>query len=123
MAIAEMRAVVLDCPSPRRLADFYRELIGWEVDPAHTDGEGWISLTDGSSRISFQQVEDYRPPDWPSSAMPQQFHLDLTVADLDEAEGPTVALGATKAEVQPSEKDDFRVFLDPAGHPFCLCVD
>ena len=27
-------------------------------------------------------------------------------------------VGARKAETQPGES--FRVFLDPAGHPFCL---
>jgi Glyoxalase-like domain len=76
-----------------------------------------------SSRICFQRVTDYQAPRWPSSSQPQQFHLDVTVDDMDRAESETLAIGATKAEVQPSEKDDFRVFLDPAGHPFCLCVD
>jgi hypothetical protein len=32
-----------------------------------------------------------------------------------------LALGATKAQHQPGTT--FRVFLDPAGHPFCLCHD
>ena len=31
-------------------------------------------------------------------------------------------LGATKHDHQP-KPDSFRVFLDPAGHPFCLCWD
>ena len=30
-----------------------------------------------------------------------------------------VAIGARKTDAQP-EPDEFRVFLDPAGHPFCL---
>jgi hypothetical protein len=36
-----------------------------------------------------------------------------------------LALGATKHAVQPGEAagDLFRVYLDPAGHPFCLCWD
>jgi len=29
-------------------------------------------------------------------------------------------LGATKAEVQPDP--GFRVYLDPAGHPFCFVL-
>ena len=48
-------------------------------------------------------------------------HLDLMVQDLDEGEKVAVELGATKADVQPGTT--FRVFLDPARHPFCLCVD
>jgi hypothetical protein len=123
MAIAEMRAVVLDCPEPRRLAEFYCDLLGWEVKHDEFESDGWITISDGSSRICFQRVPDYQAPRWPSSSQPQQFHLDVTVDDLDAAEPKTLAIGATKADVQPSEKGDFRVFLDPAGHPFCLCVD
>jgi Glyoxalase-like domain len=48
-------------------------------------------------------------------------HLDVMVRDLDDGEREALALGATKAEHQPGTT--FRVFLDPAGHPFCLCVD
>jgi hypothetical protein len=32
-----------------------------------------------------------------------------------------VALGAQVASFQPQDK--VRVLLDPAGHPFCLCLD
>ena len=45
-------------------------------------------------------------------------HLDIEVDDLDAAGAQAVAAGATLAEFQP--QDDVRVFLDPAGHPFCL---
>jgi hypothetical protein len=47
-------------------------------------------------------------------------HLDVNVDDLDKAEQAVLELGATKTEHQPGTT--FRVFLDPAGHPFCLCV-
>lgn len=53
-------------------------------------------------------------------AHPQQAHLDLRVDDLDVAEAAVIALGATRHEVQPDLT--FRVFLDPAGHPCCLCL-
>ena len=48
-------------------------------------------------------------------------HLDVVVDDLDAGEEAVVALGATKHHHQPGTR--FRVFLDPAGHPFCLCLD
>ena len=47
-------------------------------------------------------------------------HLDVNVDDMDEAEKAVLELGATKADHQPGTT--FRVFLDPAGHPFCLCI-
>jgi Glyoxalase-like domain len=52
--------------------------------------------------------------------MPQQMHLDVDVDDLDEGEAAVLPLGAVKAEQQPGKT--FRVFLDPAGHPFCLVL-
>jgi catechol 2,3-dioxygenase-like lactoylglutathione lyase family enzyme len=112
--------VVLDCPDPRALADFYSALLGWEVVDA--DGE-WSTVRpgEGATGLAFQRVEPYAAPTWPGQERPQQFHLDLDVPDIDEAEPDVVALGATVAEVQPSESGSFRVYLDPAGHPFCLC--
>ncbi|UAL71172.1 hypothetical protein K7396_00775 [Streptomyces angustmyceticus] len=53
------------------------------------------------------------------SRYPQQAHLDFAVDDLDEAEALLLGLGAVKPEHQPGG-DRWRVFLDPAGHPFCL---
>ena len=54
-----------------------------------------------------------------SDGSSQQAHLDFDVSDLDEAEAEALAIGATKAVIQPSP-NDWRVLLDPAGHPFCL---
>jgi hypothetical protein len=45
-------------------------------------------------------------------------HLDIEVDDLDAAGKHATACGATLAEYQPQQ--DVRVYLDPAGHPFCL---
>ena len=119
MAIARYPGFVLDCPDPGHLATFYGALLDWQVKD---DGD-WAEIRpeDGGDCISFQQVTDYRAPEWPGQEVPQQVHLDLIVDDLDEGERAVVELGATKAETQPGTT--FRVFLDPAGHPFCLCVD
>ena len=50
-----------------------------------------------------------------------QAHLHLRVGDLDAAEAIVLAAGGTKAAYQPNP-DGSRVFMDPAGHPFCLCA-
>jgi hypothetical protein len=72
-------------------------------------------------RISFQRAPGYQPPAWPDPASPMQFHVDWVVDDLDGAEQRALSLGARKFDHQP-EPDDFRVFADPVGHPFCLCA-
>jgi hypothetical protein len=48
-------------------------------------------------------------------------HFDFQVGDLDSAVAEALALGASLAEHQPQK--NVRVLFDPAGHPFCLCLD
>jgi len=116
--VARMRAVVLDCPDPRVLADFYQRLVGGEV--TYADDE-WVNLRDGKQVIlSFQRAEHYRPPAWPDPEPGQQFHIDVTVDDVEQAEREVLALGATRTDEQPGAEENWRVYLDPAGHPFCL---
>ena len=119
MAIARFPSIVIDCPDPAGLAAFYGSMLDWKVeDSAESD---WAEIrADYGQSIGFQQVEGYVPPQWPGQEVPQQMHLDVVVDDLDTAEAAVLELGATKHEHQPGET--FRVFLDPAGHPFCLCV-
>lgn len=118
--IGRFSLVALDCPDPHGLAAFYSSITGWEVDPDDDDGE-WVQLrADGGATIAFQLATDHQPPMWPSTEHPQQLHVDFDVADLDVGEEQVLALGATKAEFQPGTT--FRVFLDPAGHPFCLVL-
>jgi hypothetical protein len=116
-AIARFTLTALDCPDPRSLAEFYSALTGWPVES--DDGE-WVTLrSDGGATLAFQLAPDHRPPQWPSAEHPQQMHLDFDVDDLDTGEAAILDLGARKAEVQPMP-DQWRVYLDPAGHPFCL---
>jgi hypothetical protein len=119
MAIARYPGFVIDCPDAGALANFYGTLLDWKVkvDPDWAE----IRPPDESQCICFQQVADYAAPNWPSQKVPQQMHLDVIVDDLDTGEQAVLKLGATKHDYQPGTS--FRVFLDPAGHPFCLCVD
>lgn len=121
--------VVLDCPDPPRLARFYGDVLGWDLEEgSDTD---WATLVppgggvspehrDGRTTLAFQRIDDWVAPTWPGGAHPQQFHLDLSVEDIDAAEPAVLAAGATVHAQQPSPDGGFRVYLDPAGHPFCL---
>jgi hypothetical protein len=118
MAIARFPSLVIDCPDPGALAAFYGAMLDWKIELS----PGWAEVrADYGQCICFQQVQDYVPPTWPTQEVPQQMHLDVVVDDLDAAEAAVIALGAIKHDHQPGTS--FRVFLDPAGHPFCLCVN
>ncbi len=119
-AIAKLTLFALDCADPQGVARFYAAITGWEIE--RDDGD-WVQLrSDGGATLAFQLAPDHQPPDWPSADQPQQAHLDFDVDDLDAGEAAIIALGARKADVQP-EPDSFRVYLDPAGHPFCLVLN
>ncbi len=116
--IARFSLVALDCPDPPALAAFYAALTGWQVEDAETD---WVQLrSSAGATIAFQLSPDHEAPVWPSDDHPQQAHLDFDVDDLEVAEAQVLAIGARKAAFQPGES--FRVYLDPAGHPFCLVL-
>lgn len=108
-------AATIDAPDTSALARFYADLTGMEV--TYDGDEGAMVAGDGGS-LMFQRVEQYTPPEWPDPQHPQQAHLDLYVDDLDAGEARALELGARRL---PNDDADWRVFADPAGHPFCLC--
>jgi len=119
--IATFALVAIDCPDPRSLAEFYSAITGWPIDESSYGGD-WVQLrSDAGVTIAFQRVDDHRPPVWPGAEHPQQMHLDFDVDDLDAAESGALELGARRAETQP-DPAQWRVFIDPAGHPFCLVL-
>ena len=118
--IATFAVVALDARNPRSLAEFYGAVLGWETDLNNTD-DSWVQLRSPSGpTIAFQRAPDHVAPVWPSDTDHLQAHLDFYVDDLDEAEARALAIGARKSELQPNP-ESFRVYLDPSGHPFCLC--
>lgn len=120
----KMYAFTIDCPDPGALAAFYAELLGWQL--VYQDEEYACVGVPGRGQgaypgLTFQKNADFQPPVWPEEPGSQQqmAHLDFAVNDLEEAVGHAVRCGARVAKVQFS--DGWRVMLDPAGHPFCLC--
>ncbi|WP_040493112.1 VOC family protein [Ilumatobacter nonamiensis] len=116
MAFASFELVALDCRDPHALASFYAGVVGGEITQS---GDDWVELRlPAGANIAFQLDPTHHPPDWPDGT-PQQAHLDFRVDDLDVGERQVLELGAAKSATQPSP-DAWRVFTDPAGHPFCL---
>lgn len=127
--IAKLDTVVLETRDPHALAGFYAELLGLPLDRVDDD---WVNLgVKGTARLSFQRAPGHQPPRWPDPGSSMQFHLDLDVDDIDAAEAKVLALGAIRLPwssadeeaqgIRPPSASGFRVYADPAGHPFCLC--
>ncbi|MFI6168164.1 VOC family protein [Nocardia sp. NPDC051052] len=116
MAIAQLSLITLNCADKEELAGFWAALLGGEI-VYRADDLAVVHTERGS--LCALLVPNYRPPTWPGGDTPIHIHLDLKVDDLDDAQAEAVRLGARLAEVQPGP-DQWRVMLDPAGHPFCL---
>lgn len=120
--VARLDVVVLDCPDAPALAAFYGKLLG--LDIRTVDDDGWVELhRPGADHpaLAFQPVADYAAPSWPDG-VPQQLHLDLAVDDLPTAHARAVDLGARPLSDVQHPARPWRVYADPAGHPFCLCT-
>ena len=120
MAIT-LGSFVFDCADITRVSSFYSELMGWPIEDVDDD---WIDLRAAPGiRVSFQLAPNHVPPQWPDPNFPQQSPLDLSVplADFDAEHARAISLGATLLD-DSSTHPSFRVFADPAGHPFCLCA-
>lgn len=117
MAVGTLWSVTLDCDDPETLGAFWAAMLDGEVGFSNENFVG-VTLPNGVW-IGAYKVPDYQPATWPDGDTGKQFHLDISVVDLDEAVDAAVALGATTAGHQP-EPDRWRVLLDPAGHPFCV---
>ena len=109
MAIARYPSFVIDCPNAGAMAAFYAALLDWKPD---VSGD-WANVrpADGDC-ISFQQVEDYTPPQWPAQQVPQQMHLDVIVDDLDAGRGggarPSARSSTSTSRAPPSVSSSTR---------------
>lgn len=120
----KLTAFTIDCPDPNALAEFYAKLLGWVI-PFSDDAYTCVSAPGAAQAaypgLTFQKNPAYTPPVWPEApgAQQQMAHLDFAVDDLEAAVQHALDCGASVAPTQFS--DGWRVMLDPAGHPFCLC--
>jgi predicted enzyme related to lactoylglutathione lyase len=113
------QVVVFDAADLASESAFWAGVLGGVVD---ADDDWHTVLVDGTMRVGVQLAPNHVPPQWPDGT-PQQVHLDLWVDDFEEADRKVRALGATvlKPAGESTEPDNFQVYADPAGHPFCLC--
>ncbi len=115
-------SVVLDCSDPASLAEFYRGLLGGKVGAL---GAGTAELRVHGQLLSFRGVADYEYPKWPDSH-PEYVRLDLAVREFAASHTLVTSMGAVPLDPveapAPGYDRPYRVYADPAGHPFSLCL-
>jgi predicted enzyme related to lactoylglutathione lyase len=113
------QVVVFDAANLTTESRFWAGVLDGTVD---AEADWHMVLVDGQPRIGVQLAPDHVRPQWPDG-VPQQIHLDLWVDDFATAHEKVMSLGATvlKAADEAESADNFQVYADPAGHPFCIC--
>ncbi len=115
------QVVVLDAADLDAESRFWAGVLGGSVD---TDDDWHLVSVDGEPRLAVQLAPDHVPPEWPDGT-PQQIHLDLWVDEPGAAHDEVMSLGARvlkpAEDRPPGAHDNFQVYADPAGHPFCIC--
>jgi catechol 2,3-dioxygenase-like lactoylglutathione lyase family enzyme len=114
------QVVVFDAADLEAESSFWAGVLDGDVD---VEDHWHMVIVDGAPRVGVQLAPDHVPPDWPEGTPPQQIHLDLWVDDFETAHDRVMSLGARvlRPAAGGDSPDDFQVYADPAGHPFCLC--
>ena len=113
------QVVVFDAADLDSESRFWAGVLGGTVD---AEDDWHMIIVDRKPRVGVQLAPNHVRPDWPDGNQ-QQIHLDLWVDDFEAAHEKVMSLGAEvlkKAE-ETTGQDNFQVYADPAGHPFCLC--
>lgn len=118
-AVGKLEAITIDCADALGLARFWAAVFGTEV--ASTEGEGptYVDLrpVPGVPTLRFQRVPEPK-------SVKNRVHLDIEVADLEEARARVEALGGRRISEGTFEEFGYRwiVMADPEGNELCLVV-
>jgi predicted enzyme related to lactoylglutathione lyase len=111
---AVLREVIIDCNDPRRVAEFWGAVLGW--DAQENDSVFWMSES-GAPFPDLVLVFVTVPE---SKTVKNRLHLDVSPigCDRDEEVARLEALGAMRVDVGQGEQR-WVVLADPEGNEFC----
>jgi predicted enzyme related to lactoylglutathione lyase len=108
--------VVIDCADVDRVAAFWSQLLGWEVQTK--EGYRWMSATggppDGGLILVFVPVPEPK-------TVKNRVHIDVNPRGCDQAEEVErlIALGARRVDIGQGDVP-WVVLADPEGNEFCV---
>ena len=109
--VSFIKSVTFDCDDPLRVAGFWAEALGSNVDEDSTSARAWVEPAGrGGPTLWFQKV-----PEGKAAKNRQHFDLRQVGAIADEVRR-LERLGATVL----AGRDDLVVMADPEGNEFCV---
>ncbi len=112
---SRIAAISIDAVDPRRVAEFWCAVLGWEIHNLDASGAD-IGPSDGS----LPTIDIGRVPE--KKAVKNRLHLDLRAdgsAQSDELRR-LLDLGAQRVDVGQTPDCTWVVLADPEGNEFCL---
>ena len=110
--------VMLDVPDTKAASAFYAELTG---KPVGYEAEGMAMIgNEGEQPSLFRPALIVPPPRWPD---PCRRADSTSTSRLTTSRRPSPRCWRIGATRLPGEGEDWRVFADPHGKPFCLIWD
>jgi hypothetical protein len=112
---AVLREIIIDCNNPRRVAEFWAQVLGWTVQD--NDRVLWMS----ESGSPYPDLLLVFVPVRETKKLKNRIHLDVSPVgcDRDEEVARLVALGARPVDVGQGEAP-WVVLADPEGNEFCV---
>lgn len=114
------QVVVFDAADLTAESSFWAGVLDGTVD---AEDDWHMVMVNEEPQVGVQLAPDHVAPDWPNGTPKQQIHLDLWVDHFGVAHDKVMSLGARVLQeaAENDAPDNFQVYADPAGHPFCLC--
>jgi predicted enzyme related to lactoylglutathione lyase len=113
---SQLVSLCIDANDVPRLAGFYAEALGWDVEEAD-DGEVSLVPTDGTRfGIVFEQIDRVKDG-------PNRLHLDLTTSSIDDQEdivARLLAAGGRHIDIGQRPDETHVVLADPEGNELCI---
>ncbi|HSZ36621.1 MAG TPA: VOC family protein [Acidimicrobiales bacterium] len=112
---ALLREIVIDCVDPRRVAEFWGQVLGWGVQD--DDDICWMS----SSGQPFPDMLLVFVPVPEAKTVKDRIHLDVSPVGCDQAEevDRLIGLGAVRVDIGQGDAG-WVVLADPEGNEFCV---
>lgn len=112
---SRLAVIVIDAVQPRVVADFWCEVLGWQVVGQDFDGLS-IAPSDGS----WPTIDIFAVPE--GKQVKNRLHLDLRAdgVSTEEELARLLALGAQRTDVGQGTDVSWVVLSDPEGNEFCL---
>jgi catechol 2,3-dioxygenase-like lactoylglutathione lyase family enzyme len=108
-------SVCIDALEPRRVADFWAAVLGWEVIEDSDSGISLESPTRDMPTLDILPVPE-------AKEVKNRLHLDLRAdrASFDDEVDRLEALGARRVDIGQGSDVTWVVFADPEGNEFCI---